>query len=125
MAEHHPITIDGETITGEFNDSPTAQDLGRQLPLTLVLGDYNNVKIIRELPLLHDHVGYLNGLVRIRSLLADGTGSVTGTVFPAVFISRFLLLASGRRRWWRTRSGLASTSSSIVPGLCRSGPGIG
>ncbi len=25
-------------------------------------------------------------------------GSVTGTVFPAVFISRFLLLASGRRR---------------------------
>ncbi len=25
-------------------------------------------------------------------------GSVTATVFPAVFISRFLLLASGRRR---------------------------
>jgi hypothetical protein len=38
------ITIGGETVTGELNDTPTAQDLARQLPLTITLDDFNGVE---------------------------------------------------------------------------------
>jgi len=44
------ITIGGETVTGELNDTPTAQDLARQLPLTITLDDFNGVEKVGELP---------------------------------------------------------------------------
>ena len=44
-------------------------------------------------------------------------GSVTGTVFPAVFISRFLPPASDQRRWWRTRSALGFVRREALPPL--------
>ena len=44
------ITVAGQTVTAELNDTPTAQDLARQLPLTITLDDFNNVEKVGELP---------------------------------------------------------------------------
>jgi hypothetical protein len=95
------ITVGGETVTGELNDSPTAQDLARQLPLTITLADFNNVEKVGELPraltmngvpggadpevndigyyrpsnglvFYYRDVGYFNGIVRIGKLPAAG-----------------------------------------------------
>ncbi len=102
--ETHPvttlrITIGGQTVTAELNDTPTAQDLARQLPLTITLDDFNNVEKVGELPqpltmdgvpagadpeindigyyrptnglvFYYGDVGYFNGIVRIGSLSA-------------------------------------------------------
>jgi len=43
-------TVGDQTVTAELNDTPTAQDLARQLPLTLTLDDFNNVEKVGELP---------------------------------------------------------------------------
>ena len=44
------LTVAGETVTGEPNDTPTAQDLARHLPLTITLDDFNGVEKVGELP---------------------------------------------------------------------------
>ena len=44
------ITVGGETITGELNDNPTAEDLARQLPLSVTLTDFHGVEKVGELP---------------------------------------------------------------------------
>jgi hypothetical protein len=44
------ITVGGETITGELSDNPTAQDLARQLPLSVTLADFSGVEKVGELP---------------------------------------------------------------------------
>ena len=91
------ITVGGETVTGELNDNPTAQDLARQLPLTITLDDFNGVEKVGELPrpltmdgvpagadpdindigyyrpsnglvFYYGDVGYFNGIVRIGRL---------------------------------------------------------
>ena len=93
------ITVAGQTVTAELNDTPTAQDLARQLPLTITLDDFNNVEKVGELPrpltmhgvpagadpeindigyyrptnglvFYYGDVGYFNGIVRIGSLSA-------------------------------------------------------
>ena len=93
------ITVGGETVTGELNDNPTAQDLAGQLPLTLTLDDFNGVEKVGELPrpltmdgvpagadpevndigyyrpsnglvFYYGDVGYYNGIVRIGRLSA-------------------------------------------------------
>jgi hypothetical protein len=102
--ETHPvttlrITVGDQTVTAELNDTPTAQDLARQLPLTITLDDFNNVEKVGELPqpltmdgvpagadpeindigyyqpsnglvFYYGDVGYFNGIVRIGSLSA-------------------------------------------------------
>ena len=91
------ITVGGETVTGELNDTPTAQDLARQLPLTITLDDFNGVEKVGELPrpltmdgvpagadpevndigyyrpsnglvFYYGDVGYYNGIVRVGRL---------------------------------------------------------
>jgi hypothetical protein len=91
------ITVGGETVTGELNDTPTAQDLARQLPLTITLDDLNGVEKVGELPrpltmdgvpagadpeindigyyrpsnglvFYYGDVGYFNGIVRLGRL---------------------------------------------------------
>jgi hypothetical protein len=91
------VTIGDDTIAGELNDSPTAQDLARQLPLTITLDDFNNVEKVGELPrpltmdgvpagadpeindigyhrpsnglvFYYGEVGYFNGIVRLGHL---------------------------------------------------------
>jgi hypothetical protein len=91
------ITVGGETVTGELNDTPTAQDLARHLPLTITLNDFNGVEKVGELPrpltmdgvpagadpevndigyyrpsnglvFYYGDVGYFNGIVRIGRL---------------------------------------------------------
>ena len=93
------ITVGGETVTGELNDTPTAQDLARQLPLSITLDDLNGVEKVGELPqpltmagvpagadpevndigyyrpsnglvFYYGDVGYFNGIVRIGRLPA-------------------------------------------------------
>ncbi len=95
------ITIGGETITGELNDNPTAQDLADQLPVAVTLADFNGVEKVGELPrpltmegvpagadpeindigyyrptnglvFYYGDVGYFNGIVRIGRLSASG-----------------------------------------------------
>jgi len=44
------ITVADQTITAHLNDNPTAQDLARQLPLTLTFRDFNRVEKVAELP---------------------------------------------------------------------------
>jgi len=44
------ISVGGETITGELNDNPTAQDLAGQLPVDVTLSDFNGVEKVGELP---------------------------------------------------------------------------
>src|SRR4029453_17745991 len=44
------ITVGDQTVTAELNDTPTAQDLARQLPLTITLDDFNNVEKVGKLP---------------------------------------------------------------------------
>jgi hypothetical protein len=44
------ITVGGETITGELNDSTTAQDLADQLPVEVTLADFKGVEKVGELP---------------------------------------------------------------------------
>ena len=44
------ITVADRTITARLNDTSTAQDLARQLPLTLTFSDFNRVEKIAELP---------------------------------------------------------------------------
>lgn len=44
------ITLGDETIIGELNDNPTAQDLAEQLPVTVTLADFNGVEKVGELP---------------------------------------------------------------------------
>ena len=102
--ETHPvttlrITVGDQTVTAELNDIPTAQDLARQLPLTITLDDFNNVEKVGGLPqpltmdgvpagadpeindigyyqpsnglvFYYGDVGYFNGIVRIGSLSA-------------------------------------------------------
>jgi hypothetical protein len=102
--ETHPvttlrITVGDQSVTAELNDTPTAQDLARQLPLTITLDDFNNVEKVGELPqpltmdgvpagadpeindigyyqpsnglvFYYGDVGYFNGIVRIGSLSA-------------------------------------------------------
>lgn len=97
--ETHPvttlrITVGDQAVTAELNDTPTAQDLARQLPLTITLDDFNNVEKVGELPqpltmdgvpagadpeindigyyqpsnglvFYYGDVGYFNGIVRI------------------------------------------------------------
>ena len=91
------ITVGGDTVTGELNDSPTAQDLAEQLPLTVTFADFNGVEKVGELPrpltmdgvpagadpeindigyyrptnglvFYYGDVGYFNGIVRIGRL---------------------------------------------------------
>jgi hypothetical protein len=91
------ITVDGDTVTGELNDNPTAQDLAGQLPLSVTLADFNGVEKVGELPrpltmdgvpagadpeindigyyrptnglvFYYGDVGYFNGIVRIGRL---------------------------------------------------------
>ena len=93
------ITVGDQTVTAELNDTPTAQDLARQLPLTLTLDDFNNVEKVGKLPqpltmdgvpagadpeindigyyqpsnglvFYYGDVGYFNGIVRIGNLSA-------------------------------------------------------
>jgi hypothetical protein len=93
------ITVAGQTVTAELNDTPTAKDLARQLPLTITLGDFNNVEKVGELPrpltmdgvpagadpdindigyyapsnglvFYYGNVGYFNGIVRLGRLPA-------------------------------------------------------
>ena len=88
------ITVAGQTITGELNDTPTAQDLADQLPVEVTLADFNGVEKVGELPRLltmdgvpagadpeindigyyrpsnglvfyYGDVGYFNGIVRL------------------------------------------------------------
>lgn len=44
------IVFDNQTITATLNDTPTAQDFVRQLPLTLELEDYASTEKIAYLP---------------------------------------------------------------------------
>jgi len=44
------ISVAGQAITGELHDNPTADDLTRQLPLTLTFRDLNRVEKVAELP---------------------------------------------------------------------------
>ena len=91
------ITVGGQTITGELNDSPTAQDLADQLPVDVTLADFNGVEKVGELPrpltmdgvpagadpeindigyyrpsnglvFYYGDVGYFNGIVRLGRL---------------------------------------------------------
>ena len=93
------ITVGDRTVTAELNDTSTARDLARQLPLTVTLDDFNNVEKVGELPrpltmdgvpagsdpeindigyyrptnglvFYYGDVGYFNGIVRIGSLSA-------------------------------------------------------
>jgi hypothetical protein len=93
------ILVAGQTVTAELNDTPTAQDLARQLPLTITLDDFNNVEKVGALhqpltmngvpagadPDINDigyyaptnglvfyygNVGYFNGIVRLGRLTA-------------------------------------------------------
>jgi hypothetical protein len=55
IEEHHVvttirITVAGQTLTAQLADHPTAQDLARQLPLTLNFRDFNRVEKVAELP---------------------------------------------------------------------------
>ena len=88
------ITVGGETVTGELNDNPTAQDLADQLPVDVTLSDFNGVEKVGDLPrpltmdgvpagadpeindigyyrptnglvFYYGDVGYFNGIVRI------------------------------------------------------------
>lgn len=91
------ITVGGQTITGDLDENPTAQDLARLLPLEVTLADFNGVEKVGELPrpltmdgvpagadpdindigyyrptnglvFYYDDVGYYNGIVRIGRL---------------------------------------------------------
>lgn len=93
------ITVAGQTVTATLNDTPTAQDLARQLPLTITLDDFNNVEKVGKLPrpltmdgvpagadpdindigyyapsnelvFYYGNVGYFNGIVRLGRLPA-------------------------------------------------------
>ena len=44
------ITLAEQTITAQLANSPTAQDLTDQLPLTLTFRDFNSVEKVAELP---------------------------------------------------------------------------
>ena len=44
------ITVDGQPLTAELADNPTARDLVDQLPLTLTFRDFNRVEKIATLP---------------------------------------------------------------------------
>jgi hypothetical protein len=44
------ITVEGQTLTAQLADNPTAHDLADQLPLTLTFPDFNGVEKIAELP---------------------------------------------------------------------------
>ncbi len=44
------ITVEGETLSAQLADNPTARDLIDQLPLTLPFRDYNGVEKLAELP---------------------------------------------------------------------------
>ncbi|HEU5000395.1 MAG TPA: cyclophilin-like fold protein [Lapillicoccus sp.] len=44
------ITVGGQTVTGELNDSPTARDLAEQLPVDVTLADFNGVEKVGPLP---------------------------------------------------------------------------
>lgn len=44
------ISVAGKTIAAQLNDTPTAHDLARQLPLTLTFRDFNRVEKVAELP---------------------------------------------------------------------------
>ena len=93
------ITVGGQTVTGELNDSPTARDLAEQLPVDVTLADFNGVEKVGPLPrpltmngvpagadpeineigyyqptnglvFYYGDVGYYNGIVRIGRLAA-------------------------------------------------------
>ncbi len=93
------ITVGGETIIAELNDSTTAQDLADQLPVDVTLSDFNGVEKVGELPrpltmngvpagadpdindigyyrpsnglvFYYGDVGYFNGIVRLGQLSA-------------------------------------------------------
>ena len=88
------ITVGDQTLSAEFADNPTAQDLASQLPLSLEIRDFNGVEKIARLPrplttdgvpagddpdindigyyapsndlvFYYGDVGYFNGIVRI------------------------------------------------------------
>jgi hypothetical protein len=44
------ITIDEKVISATLNDNPTTRDFISQLPLTLILTDYNSTEKISDLP---------------------------------------------------------------------------
>jgi hypothetical protein len=96
------ITVAGQTVTGELNDSSTARDLIAQLPITVELSDFNGVEKVGELPrpltmegvpagadpevddigyyrpsnglvFYYGEVGYFRGIVRIGTLPAEAT----------------------------------------------------
>ena len=99
------ITIGSKTITGELNDSPTAQDLAAQLPVEVTLADFNGVEKVGKLPrpltmqgvpagadpeindigyyrptnslvFYYGDVGYFNGIVRLGHLAASDMQSI-------------------------------------------------
>ena len=88
------MTVDGQTITEQLADNPTAQDFASQVPLTLAIRDFNGVEKVAFLPrpltmegvpagadpdindigyyapsnnlvLYYGDVGYFNGIARI------------------------------------------------------------
>ena len=44
------ISVEGQTLTAQLADNPTAHDLADQLPLTLTFRDFNGVEKIANLP---------------------------------------------------------------------------
>ena len=44
------ISVQGQTLTAQLADNPTAHDLVDQLPLTLTFRDFNGVEKIADLP---------------------------------------------------------------------------
>jgi len=44
------ISVEGQTLTAQLADNPTAHDLVDQLPLTLTFRDFNGVEKIADLP---------------------------------------------------------------------------
>jgi hypothetical protein len=94
------ITVGDESIIGELNNNPTAQDLADQLPVDVTLSDFNGVEKVGELPrpltmngvpagadpeindigyyrptnglvFYYGDVGYFNGIVRLGRLSAS------------------------------------------------------
>jgi len=44
------IIVEGQTLTAQLADNPTARDLVDQLPLTLAFRDFNGVEKVANLP---------------------------------------------------------------------------
>ena len=99
------ITVADQSLTSQLADNPTADDLARQLPLTLKFRDFNRVEKIAELPqaltmdgvpdgddpeindigyyapsrslvFYYGDVGYWTGIVRIGRVHADDIGLI-------------------------------------------------